>query len=300
MNFTYTIENMKPISDFPIYKLDDSFIEKYFGHIPQKPKRLFMRGNFPDNDHFVFLTVVGSRNYTNYGKDVLEKLISGLRGYPIVIISGLALGIDGLAHEAALMNNLLTIAFPGSGLSEKSLYPRTNYVLAERILNAGGCIISEYDDNQMAALWTFPQRNRLMAGVSPATLIIEANHKSGSRITTKLATEYGRDVLAVPGSILSNMSEGPNELIRLGATPITCSNDILEALGFQITETPMMDLFSQCTPQEQTVLEKLTSPVIRGNLIRSLNIPVHKANILLSQMEMKGLIKESDGEIRRM
>jgi DNA processing protein len=293
---------MKPLSQFPIQQLDAAFIEKYFGNIPQAPKQMFIRGNFPMADHLVFLTIVGSRNITNYGQQALQKLVSGLRGYPIVVVSGLALGTDGLAHKYAIEAGLSVIAFPGSGLGERVIAPRTHYILAQDILNHGGCLLSEYDADTMAANWTFPARNRLMAGISRATLIIEGTHKSGSRITTRLATEYDRDVLALPGSILSEYSEGPNELIRMGATPITCSADILEALGFTISESaaPMMDLFSQCTPDEETILSQLGSPMMRGNLIRSTGLPIHKANILLSQMEMKGLIKESDGEVRRV
>lgn len=291
---------MKKISDFPIQKLDQTFIDTYFGHIPQKPKQLFIRGLFPTDKNLVFLTVVGAREITDYGRAVIEKLISGLRGYPIVIVSGLALGTDGLSHESAIANGLGVIAFPGSGLGESVIYPRSHYLLAEKILNHGGCLLSEYDEKTESANWTFPQRNRLMAAISPATLIIEATHKSGSRITTKLATEYGRDVLAVPGPITSNKSEGPNELIRLGAIPITCSSDILEALGFQVTETPVMDLFSTCTPDEAEILKLLNQPTSRNTIIRSGVLPTHKTTILLSQMELKGLIKEQNGMIIRI
>ena len=139
-----------------------------------------------------------------------------------------------------------------------------------------------------------------MAGIARATLVIEAEHKSGTRITARLATEYNRDVLAVPGNIFSKSSEGTNELIKLGAIPITSSQDILEALGFTITKTVPMDLFLQATPDELRVLEKLSGPKKRGDLIRELGIPVHKANILFSQMELNGLIKEIGGEIRRV
>jgi DNA processing protein len=291
---------MKPLSQFPIQTWDTPMIEKYFGHIPQVPKQMFIRGVFPEAPNLVYLTVVGSRNITPYGEQVLEHLISGLRGYPIVIVSGLALGTDGLAHKHAMSAGLGVVAFPGSGLSGSVIAPRSHYLLAEKILNYGGCLLSEYEAETMAANWTFPQRNRLMAGMSVATLVIEARHKSGTRITAKLATEYGRDVLAVPGNIFSEHSEGPNELIRLGAVPVTSSREILEVLGFHVTETPMMDLFSQCTPDEQLVLEQLTSPMMRGELVRAIKLPIHKANILLSQMEMKGMIRESDGMVRRV
>lgn len=269
-------------------------------HIPQSPKQLSIRGSFPDMKKFKFLTVVGSRNYTSYGEDACRTLIAGLKGYPVVIVSGLANGIDRISHEAALDAGLITVSFPGSGLDDGVLYPKAQYQLAMQILNSGGALVSEFDDNFKSTLWSFVQRNRLMAGLSHATLVIEAKHKSGTRITAKLATDYNRDVLAVPGNIFSENSEATNELIRMGATPITSSIDILEALGFQITESVPADLFSKCSPDEESVISLLTSAKPRGELMREMNIPIHKANILLSQMELKGLIKEIGGEIRRI
>jgi DNA processing protein len=231
--------------------------------------------------------------------DFIKKLIEGLRGYPIVIVSGLAHGIDGIAHTAALDAGLTCIGFPGSGLGEKVLYPRYNLELAKKILISGGCLISEHSENTVGNVWSFPKRNRLLARLSKATLIIEATNESGSRITTRLATEYNRDVLAVPGNIFSKNSEAPNELIKLGATPITSSQDLLEALGFHVTEKAPLDLFSLCDPNEEQILKILSSPLPRGELIRKLGMPTHKANSLISGMEIKGLIKDSGGEIRR-
>lgn len=284
---------------YPIYTLPQEVTRTYLAHIPQPPKFLFIRGTFPAGDCLFFLTIVGSRNYTQYGSEVCKQLIRGLRGYPIVIVSGLALGIDTIAHETALEVGLTTIAFPGSGLDEKIIYPRANRILAEKILKSGGCLLSEFSEHQKTNDWLFPARNRLLAGIARATLVIEATHKSGTRLTARLATEYNREVLAVPGSIFNHHSEGPNELIRMGATPVTSSEHILEALGFQVTAQPMLDLFSQCTPDQQRVIEILTHPQPRGELTRKLNIPIHKANILLTQMEMKGFICESEGMIRR-
>ena len=287
------------MNEYPIYELPEYSINEYLGHIPQVPKRLFIRGTFPSGQALVFLTIVGSRNHTQYGAEACERLIQGLRGYPVVIVSGLALGIDTIAHETALAVGLTTIAFPGSGLDEKIIYPRANRILAEKILKSGGCLLSEFSEHQKTNEWLFPARNRLLAGIARATLVIAATHKSGTRLTARLATEYNREVLAVPGSIFNNQSEGPNELIRMGATPVTSSEHILEALGFQVTAQPMLDLFSQCTPDQQRVIEILTHPQPRGELTRKLNIPIHKANILLTQMEMKGFICESEGMMRR-
>src|SRR5258706_7241509 len=133
--------------------------------IPEPPKRLYVRGN-SDIDGKKVLAVVGSRKHTSYGADVCRKLIASLQGLPVVIISGLAYGIDAIAHESALENNLTTIAFPGSGLSDTVLYPAQNRKLAKRIIEEGGALVSEFEPETKADVWTFPRRNRLMAGIS--------------------------------------------------------------------------------------------------------------------------------------
>lgn len=287
------------MNNYPIYNLPQTTIDHLFQEIPQPPKQLSIRGTFPNDPHLVFLTIVGSRKKTPYGAEVCRKLISGLRGYPIIIVSGLAAGIDTIAHESAIDANLTTLAFPGSGLDEKILHPKMNRHLAQKILETGGCLISEFDDDQEGSHWTFPQRNRLMAGISRATLLIEGTHKSGSRITARLATEYNRDVFAIPGDIFKEGSEAPNELIRMGATPITNSTELLEALGFHVTEQPMLDLFTDATPSEQSLLKLLASPMRRGDLIRASGMTTAQANVTISQMEMKGLIKDMGGELKR-
>jgi len=274
-------------------------IPEMLREIPDAPKKLYIQGKLPSPETKI-LCVVGSRKYTQYGKDACEKLISGLRGYDICIVSGLALGIDSIAHKAALEAGLKTIAVPGSGLHESVLYPSTHKQLAEKILESGGALISEFEPKFRATPYSFPQRNRIMAGMSHAVLVIEAEIKSGTLITSKFATEYNRDVLTVPGSIFSKNSEGPNMLIRLGATPVRNSEDILEALGFKINETPQnLELkYSNCSPDELLVIKILIEPMEKDELIRTLKIPVSRASTILSIMEIKGLIKESMGEIR--
>lgn len=279
--------------------MDTLGIPQPLREIPDPPKRLYVRGTLPSCDEYVYLSIVGSRKYSNYGKQVCEELIQGLRGYPIVIVSGLALGMDTIVHHAAVTSGVKAVAFPGSGLDDTVLYPRSNSGLARKILDAGGALVSEYEPLQKAALWTFPRRNRLMAGISKATLIIEATNKSGTRITAKLATEYNRDVLAVPGSIFSETSEGTNQLIREGATPITNAKELLQALGFEMSEMTPDAAMENCSDEEKKVLLALASPMPRGELIRMLDISTSEASALISMMEIKGLIHESMGEIRR-
>lgn len=284
-----------------IRKLHIKEFPKALLEIPQKPKELYLRGNLPPDDR-VHLCVVGSRNCTAYGRDVCEKLIRGLKGYPIVIVSGLALGIDSVAHKTAIENNLITIAMPGSGIDPKVLYPKNNVNLADKIVESGGCLLSEFPPMMKAELYTFPQRNRLMAGIAKATLVIEASEKSGTLITARLALDYNRDVLVVPGSVFSNTSLGTNKLIRQGAIPITTSEELLEALGFEINDGDKTDeeKYAECSPDEKKILDLVGEGIDRDELVRASGMETSKANSLLSIMEIKELIKEELGEIRKM
>ena len=267
--------------------------------IPQPPENLFIIGELP-SPNLIPLCVVGSRKFTSYGKECCEKLITGLKGYPIVIVSGFAMGIDTIAHKTAMKVGLSTISFPGSGLSNEAIFPKVNINMMEEIVESGGCLISEFEPDFKATQWGFPMRNRLMAGFSKAVLIIEAEEKSGTMITARLATEYNRDVLAVPGSIYSSSSKGTNKLIRLGATPITSSEDILSALGFELPEKEekQKKLFADLSSEEKKVVNILHEPMPRDELIRALKMSTAEANALLSIMEIKELIKEELGEMR--
>lgn len=279
-------------------------IPKNLREIPHPPKKLYVVGTLPDS-HYIYVTVVGSRNHTSYGRDVCQMLIRSLANYPVVIVSGLASGIDRIAHETALEVGLPTIAFPGSGLDPSVLFPRSNLRLARQIVDAGGCLVSEFEPTARAMEWTFPQRNRLMAGISRATLIIEAAQKSGTLITAKLAGEYNRDLLVVPGPITSPTSEGSNMFLGIGATPITSIAKLLEALGFDSTTTTeyeeaRREALSTCSPSELQLLTALAEPLERDDLALALEKPIHEINITITIMELKGLIKEEYGKIRRV
>src|SRR3989344_749060 len=267
--------------------------------IPEPPTQLYIEGTLPTPET-VLLAVVGSRKYSSYGRDACEKLISGLSGQNISIVSGLAVGMDTIAHKAALEAGLQTIAFPGSGLDRSVLHPHSNRALADEIVKKGGCLISEYDPTYPAGMHTFPRSNRLMAGLCKAVLVIEAGMQSGTRITARLATEYNRDVLAVPGSIFSPNSQGTNELIRLGATPVTASSDILTALGFQVDESGQKELdLESLTNHERMIVELLkTEPLPRDEVIRLAELEISLANTALATLEIKGIITESLGELR--
>ncbi len=266
--------------------------------IPDAPKKLYYMGTIPDWNTGKFLCVVGSRKYSSYGKEACEQLIGGLAGYPVTIVSGLALGIDSIAHKSALAAGLKTIAIPGSGLDWNVLYPASHIHLAKEIIRAGGLLLSEFEPSFRATPYSFPQRNRIMAGLSHAVLIIEAEKKSGTLITSRLAADYNRDVLTIPGSIFSSGSSGPHMLIRLGATPITSSVELLDALGFKQEENSKVRDYSNCSPAEKILLELLAEPMPRDELLRLSKLSASEANATLSVLEIKGLIKESLGEIR--
>lgn len=268
--------------------------------ISEPPKKLYIKGTMPAPDA-VYLAVVGSRKYSSYGKQAAEKIIKDLAGTGIVIVSGLALGIDAIAHRAALDAGLTTVAFPGSGLNDSALYPAVNYNLAKKIISEGGALLSEFEPNFRATTYSFPQRNRLMAGISRGALIIEAEELSGTLITARLATEYNRDVFVVPGSIFSPQSRGVHMLLKLGAIPVTTGSDILEhwnlACGSNV-KSSMSNILNNCSDTEKKVIELLNEPLVKDELIRALEIPIHKAQALISAMEIKGLIIETRGEIR--
>ncbi len=266
--------------------------------IPDRPKQLHLRGTLP-SDEYKWLAVVGSRACTDYGRRACRYLIEGLRGYPVVIVSGLAYGIDAEAHRAALDAGLPTVAVPGSGLDWDVLYPRANVALAREILEKGGALASEFKMDQKAADYTFPARNRIMAGLSHATLMIEAKEKSGTLITAKLAVDYNRELLVVPGSIFAEESKGVHQFLRLGATAVTSPTDVLAALGIVPRENgSFASLRSDLSPEEMHVCEILASPLSRDALLAILELPIMEANVLLSTMEIKGLIVEELGVIR--
>lgn len=260
--------------------------------IPQPPKELWAVGNLPP-PQLSLLCVVGSRKYTTYGKQVIEHLIGGLSDYPVGIVSGLALGVDGLAHEAALRHGLYTIAVPGSGLDESVLYPASHRNLARSIVDAGGGLLSELSPLTKAALWTFPQRNRIMAGMCQATLLIEAGAMSGTLITARMCADYNRELLVVPGNIFSSNSAGTHQFLKLGATPVTSAEDILTALNIDMRTDATPKTLPLLSPLETKVISLLHEPTDRDTLIRKLELPISEAGVLLMQMEMLGLISQN-------
>jgi len=286
---------------FPIMEVRDEDFPSLLREIPQVPQQLNYRGQLPTAD-MKLLAVVGSRKYSTYGKQVIEYLISGLKGFNVGIISGLALGVDSLAHEAALRHNLYTLAVPGSGIDDNVIYPARHKGLAQQILENNGGLLSEFEPTFTATKWSFTQRNRIMAGMTHATLMIEATEKSGTLITARMATDYNRELLVVPGNIFSGNCAGTHQFLKLGATPITHAHDILYTLGIdpeqKSQEATLFGTLSPLSTAEEKVLQILHEPTDTDTLIRAVDLLPHEANVLLMQMEMKGLIA-SEGNIYR-
>lgn len=271
--------------------------------IPDPPQKLYIRGKFPKTEKY--LCIVGGRKHTDYGKAACEYIINGLRNYSISIVSGLALGIDTLAHICALENNLPTIAWPGSGLDDRTLIPRSHLKITRKILENDGCLLSEYEPNYPAHKGTFPERNRLMAAISDAVLIIEGKIKSGTLITARLGLEYNKTVLAVPGDIFSIYSEGPNYLIKEGAIVTRKPDDVIEALGLKRKEIKHQDnlknyiekLKENCSPLEIEIISELLEPKSKDELISASKISISNLNVILSTLELKEIIEEKMGKI---
>ncbi len=266
--------------------------------IPGPPSKLWMRGTLPPSGT-KYLAVVGSRALSAYGRDACESLIAGLAGYPVSIVSGLALGADACAHRAALSAGLHTVAIPGSGLDDSVIGPRANLGLARDILAAGGALVSEHEPLHKAAPWDFPSRNRIMAGMADAVLVIEASAKSGTLITARLAGEYGRELLVVPHRIGDLHGYGPHLFARLGAAIVTEPAHILEALSITPRDEAPIAEPRDLEGDEQVLWDMLAEPKSRDELLRA--DPARAAPLLtaLMSLELKGLVRETYGAWRR-
>jgi DNA processing protein len=257
------------------------------------PPFLYYRGLLPDKND-VLVAIVGSRACTAYGRQVAEDLAFKLAKEGLVIVSGLALGIDSIAHQATLDAGGRTIAVLGSGLD--CISPRSHYHLAEEIVRKGGALISEFAPQTPPLPVHFPQRNRIIAGMSQATIVVEAAYDSGALITARFALEQGREVFAVPGPIYSPNSEGTNGLIKSGAYPVTSFKDVLEVLKIKPRSTEKRKRALNLTKEEETLLALLSAEPIsidKMKKISRLDIAVISATLVM--LEIKGLVKNLGG-----
>ena len=265
------------------------------GQIPDPPASLWVRG---EADLEVLaapaVAIVGARACSGYGRSVARTLATESAAAGAVVVSGLARGVDGEAHRGALAAGGRTVAVLGCGIDRD--YPAAHAELARSIVDAGGLIVSEYAPGVEPAPWRFPARNRIIAGLARATVVVEARERSGALITADFALEDGREVLAVPGEITSALSIGTNGLLRQGATPATCVADVLDALGLEISRT------SASVPEgpgAAAVLEALAvGAVTPDEVVRATTLSAAAVAAALVELELAGIVSVEEGRVR--
>src|SRR3989338_614047 len=284
---------MKPWRQWQIEEINnkDKLFPKRLAKIKAAPEKLYYRGNWDSKIFTKAIAVVCSRSMTKYGEMAVAKLIPGLVRAGYTIVSGFMYGVDTAAHKACLAEGGKTVAVVGGGLNQ--LTPVQNDKLYSEVLDQSGLVISEYEPEEKAQLWTFPHRNRIVAGLSQAVLVIEAGEGSGSLITAKLGFDQKKPVLAVPGPITASLSAGTNWLIRNGAVAVTSANDILEELGEEMKASPKQLPLSLTEIQRQIMDELDKESLSADELVRILKYDVVVVGQALSDLALKGLIEEA-------
>jgi DNA processing protein len=239
------------------------------------------------------VAVVGARSCSSYGAQVARMLGRELAAAGLVVVSGLARGIDGEAHRGTLEAGGLTVAVLGCGIDRD--YPASNAQLSRRI-EENGLVVSEYAAGVEPAPWRFPARNRIIAGLAQATVVVEARERSGALITADFALEEGREVFAVPGEITSSLSAGTNALLKLGAAPLTAADDVLDALGI---ERPVAGHAAEVSPEAAELLELVReSPCGADELTARGPLDAGSVSVALTELELAGLVAAADGVYR--
>ena len=275
----------------------DANYPKLLLEIPKFPTILYYKGVMQEPEELC-VAVVGTRQITNYGRTVIPQLVEPLVDAGATIVSGMAFGVDAASHEVALKKGRRTVAVLGGGLDEKSLYPKHHALLAKQIVDAGGALLSEYPIGTPNFKQNFVARNRIISGLSVATLIIECDLESGTLITAKHALDQNRTVFAVPGPIYSPQSQGPNNLIKMGAKAVTSSDDIFQDLNLDFLPQQQTAQNNFSDTKEEMVILKLLSfePVIVNELIKQSTLDASQVTSALTFLEMKGRVKNLGGQ----
>lgn len=267
---------------------------KLLAQISDPPKQLYCRGNL-DLLNSECIGVVGTRKLTPYGKESAQYITRGLATAGFTIVSGLAMGIDAVAHQTTLETGGKTIAVLGGGIGNQKIGPKINLPLAKRILENNGLLVSEYSDDEEIYAPNFAMRNRIISGLSKGVVIIEADRDSGSLITAKCALDQNRDVFAVPGNIFSNKSIGSNDLIKKGAKLVTSAGDITEEYGYNLNIFgKYKSSISTANSTQKTILDILQNKgESSSDEIIAMLTSLDTSDILssLSVLEMSGLAK---------
>jgi len=278
-----------------VITINDPKYPKLLKEISDPPKQLYYRGNWNEDIFNNCLAVVGSRRMTSYGKQITEKLVSEIASREIVIASGFMYGIDAQAHQAAIDIGARTIAVMPCGIER--IHPEYQTKLYADILENNGLIISEYEGGFLPTLWTYPRRNRIVAGLSKAVMVVEAGLKSGSLITANLAKKYKRKVFAVPGPLTSVLSQGICQLIKEGADVVTGAGDVLEYYNIKTKIINKKEFNNSINNIEQCIIQKLQQePMEIDVLSRLLKISSAEIGTTMSLMQLKGLIFIENGK----
>ena len=266
--------------------LQNSLFPDQLREIPSVPKELFVLGELPSGPA---IAIVGSRKPTNYGREITYQLAYELAQAGVVIISGLALGLDAVAHQAAIDAGGKTVAVLAHGLDQ--IYPTSNRNLALKILKTGGALVSDYPVKTPSLPQNFAARNRIISGLSLGVLVTEAASSSGSLITANFALDQNRVVMAVPGNITSLASAGPNNLIRSGAVPVTSASDILAAIGYETTDATAKP--PKAESKEEALIITLLGEGVNSsqNLIEKSELSASKFAQVISLMEITGKVR---------
>ena len=280
-----------------IYKEDVKYPE-LLRQILDPPAHLYYKGEWDENLFRNCLAVVGSRHMTSYGRRATEQIVAEVAGTGVTIVSGFMYGIDATAHKAALSANGKTIAVMPCGIER--IHPEYQKDLYEEIVTSGGLVVSEWDGDAMPLLWTYPKRNRIVAGLAKATLVVEAGLESGSLITAEFAKKFGRKVFAVPGPITSEVSKGTAKLLQEGASLVQSASDIL---AFYEMKPGLTHIGSnskgelEANPLEKKILETLQRESLEVDLLaRTLEVSVSELGQFLSLMELQGSISQEGGK----
>jgi DNA processing protein len=261
--------------------------------IDQPPPVLYLRGDLAPGDEWA-VAIVGTRRITSYGRQVTEEVASTLARNGVTVVSGLARGVDAVAHQAALNVGGRTLAVLGNGVDR--IYPPENRRLAEQIISQGA-LISDYPLGTPPEGTNFPPRNRIISGLALAVVVVEAGLDSGALITSTFAAEQGRDVFAVPGSILAHQSKGTNRLIQDGAHPLLDPQEILEVLNLtMVTEHRSARLVLPTDATEAQLFQILSSePMHVDDIHAKTDMPIEKVSATLAMMELKGMVRQVGG-----
>lgn len=279
-----------------IMTIDDDLYPALLKEIHTAPALLYYKGEMKKDD--LSIAIVGSRKISTYGQRVASQLANELSRAGLIIISGMAYGVDSIAHNECVKLKNRTIAVLGGGIDTASIYPSSNCQTAESIISNGGAVISEYPIGTPPLKQHFPARNRILSGLSLGVLIIESAERSGTLITVRFALEQNREVFAVPGNIYSKTSEGTNNLIKLGAKLVSKSEDILEELNLEsAVEIKKAREIIPDNEEEKIILENLSpdEPIQIDKLAKIIKMNTSALSSLLTLMEIKGKVKNVGG-----